>query len=526
MTFTVSSDAAGALKPVSLPSEASLIKYDKSSSVITWPADGDGSDGEKGTIKTQEIVLVAGVAGGGYLLLTLSESESGAQEEEPFRLSSFSASHLPRDLLEDHLLSGDLPDFLRGGTDASLDVLVSVRSGTGLAQKFYGAVLQPLLGALGLAEGGAAAAAPGAGVPASYRTILTEDADTVKQFAKTRWGKSGGGGSGGSGGGGGGERKKETVILLSGDGGVVDLLNGAAGAPSPDSHHHQLPTIVLLPLGTGNALFHSLHRPHYDAAAAAASPSPSPSPSPLALALRALLRGRAAALPTFQATFPPGSHLVVVPSGDPPADDDDEHAEHAEQPAPAAAPAVAELTGAIVASYGFHSQLVWESDTPAWRRHGAARFGMVAQALLGESHAYRAVVETVPGGRVGEGVDVGQGRGFNYVLATMVSNLEKTFTVSPAGRPLDGVLRLVHFGGVDGARTMEIMMAAYAGGKHVGMEGVGYEAVEEVRITTREEDARWRKVCIDGTIVEVPKDGTVTVRKTPAPRLQVVVLDA
>lgn len=474
MTFTVSSDAAGALKPVSLPGEASLIEYDKS--VITWPSQGDESSGEqKGSIKTQEMILLARVADGGYLILTLTEGEPGEEDEEPFHLSSFSASHLPRDLLEDHLLE-DLPGFLRADADTSLDVIVSVRSGTGLALKFYEAVLQPLFGALGLA-----------GAP-SYRTTLTEDADTVKQFAKTRW-STAGGDSGSS------ERKKETIVLLSGDGAVVDLLNGAA----PDHHHHHrdLPTIALVPLGTGNALFHSLHKPHYDTCPSA--------PSPLALSLRALLRGRAAALPTFQATFPPGSRLV---SGD-----------------PAPASSRLELAGAIVASYGFHSQLVWESDTPAWRRHGAARFGMVAQELLRQSHAYRAVVETVPGGPlvVGGG---GKGGCFNYVLATMVSNLEKTFTVSPAARPLDGVLRLVHFGGADGARTMEIMTAAYGGGKHVGMEGVGYEAVDEVRVTTLEEDARWRKVCVDGTIVEVPEGGSFTVKKTLEPRLQVVVLDA
>lgn len=485
MTLTVSSDAVGALKPASLPGEVSVIQYDKSA--LTWPADLDGSGGERATIKTQDIILLAGVVGGGYLILTLGEGEPG--EEEPFRLSSFSASHLPQDLLDEHLLS-DLPGLLKGGADSSLDVIVSVRSGTGLASKFYGAVLQPLLRTLGLIEGDAAA---GAGAP-FYRTTLTEDVNTVKNFAKTRWGS-------------GETKKRETVVLLSGDGGVVDLLNGAAGAP-PHDHDH-LPTIVLVPLGTGNALFHSLHRPHYDAAASAAAPSP------LALALRALLRGRAAALPTFQVTFPPGSHLV-------PADADADA-----EPAP-----VGELTGAIVASYGFHSQLVWESDTPAWRRHGAARFGMVAQELLGESHAYRAVVETVPpGGGAwravgGEAAQGGGGGGFNYVLATMVSNLERTFAVSPAGRPLDGVLRLVHFGGADGARTMEIMMAAYDGGRHVGMEGVGYEAVEGVRVTTLEEDARWRKVCIDGTIVEVPRDGSVTVRKTAEPRLRVVVLDA
>jgi len=115
---------------------------------------------------------------------------------------------------------------------------------------------------------------------------------------------------------------------------------------------------------------------------------------------------------------------------------------------------------------------------------------------------------------------------FNYVLVTLVSNLEKTFAISPASEPLDGVLRLVQFGGATGAKTMEIMTRAYSGGTHVEMEEVGYHAVEEVRITTEEVDARWRKVCVDGTIVELPKGGTMVVERSTAPRLQVLVLDA
>lgn len=496
MTFTVSSAAAEALQPARLPGDASLIEYD--GALISWPAQGDGSNGSKSTIKAQGIVLLAEVAGGGYLILTLTEGQPGEEGQEPFHLSSLSASHLPQAVLDQHLLH-DTPSFLKGGAGSSLDVIASVRSGTGLAAKFYEAVLRPLLGTLGLSESDEAAAAQTAAP--SYRTTLTKDANTVKEFAKAELGGSVSG------------TTEKTVILLSGDGAVVDLLNGADDTPpSTTRPDHPLPTIVLVPLGTGNALFHSMHKPHYEKIEEA-------SPTPLVLALRALLRGRAAPLPTFRATFSPGARLV------------DGEAATARTP-------VAALTGAIVASYGLHSQLVWESDTPAWRRHGAKRFGMVAEELLRESHAYRAVVETVsssssssPDGGGGDHStsvdDGGEAGGFNYILATMVSSLERTFTISPAGRPLDGTLRLVRFGGFDGARTMEVMMAAYDGGRHVGMEGVRYEAVAdggEVRVTTREADARWRKVCIDGTIVEIPTGGTMTVRKAAEPGLRVVVL--
>lgn len=471
MPLTVSSEVLTALKPVSLPKDASVIEHQDA--LMTWPASGEG--GHKEAIHGEEIVLVARLTDQRYLVLTLQQEQQDG--EEPFHLSSFLASSLPQSLLDQHLVS-DLPKSLWGEHLSRLDVLVSVRSGTGLAEKFYHAVIQPLLAVLGLKSQEHRGTESN-----SYNVTLTKDANTVKEFAKDSLGSNASSHSDAS--------KTQAIILLSGDGGIVDLLNSITPSAS-------LPTIALIPLGTGNALFHSLHKPHY-------TTSPK-SPSHLVLALRALLQGRAVPLPTFQATFSPGSHLV---------DNDAPNARGAP---------VGHLTGAIVASYGFHSQLVWESDTPAYRKHGDKRFGMVAEQLLKEPHAYRASVRTLPAGRIGAAGE--EEVPFNYVLATMVSNLEKTFTISPASEPLDGLLRLVHFGVATGQRTMEIMGAAYDGGKHVDMEDVGYETVEEVEVTTTEEDARWRKVCIDGTIVELPRGGTMVVRKNTEARIQVLVLDA
>ncbi|KKY38017.1 putative diacylglycerol kinase catalytic domain-containing protein [Diaporthe ampelina] len=486
MAVTIPDAAVEPLKPVRLPDDASLVKYEDGR--ITWPSEARGDSGHAGSIRTEEIVLIAEVSGGGHVILALSQGEEGAAE--PFRLSSFTARSLRQDLL-DRLLLKHIPDYLAAGSESSLDVIISSKSGTGQSQTFYDAVLQPLLGALGLWGEGALA---GVNSPAGgkvYQVTVTKDADSVKEFSRQRWGPDGRSGkqAGSSG----------TVILLSGDGGIVDVLNGG----TQPTETGPLPKIALIPLGTGNALFHSLHKPHYAA-------SGRPPPPHLVLALRALLRGKASPLPTFEALFPPGSHLVEDKKG------------------PTGTPSpVSQLTGAIVASYGFHSQLVWESDTPAYRKHGDKRFGMVAQELIKEGHAYEASVETSSSSSspAAAAAALGTAR-FNYILATMVSNLEKTFTISPESRPLDGELRLLHFGDVGGQKTMEIMMAAYNNGAHVGIEGVGYEAVEYVKVTTREEDARWRKVCIDGTIVEIPRGGSMTVKKSPEPRLQVLVLGA
>ena len=79
---------------------------------------------------------------------------------------------------------------------------------------------------------------------------------------------------------------------------------------------------------------------------------------------------------------------------------------------------------------------------------------------------------------------------------------------------------------------MQIMGQAYNNGAHVGMrwtdeegkeDGVGYDEVDEVKVTVLEEDARWRKVCIDGTIVEIPQGGWMSVHKSAASRYRVLV---
>jgi len=100
-----------------------------------------------------------------------------------------------------------------------------------------------------------------------------------------------------------------------------------------------------------------------------------------------------------------------------------------------------------------------------------------------------------------------------YVLASLVSNLEKTFTISPASKPMDGKLRVVHFGALSGEGAMEVMKAAYAGGKHTEMSEVGYETVEILKIQFKEEGEswKWRRCCVDGLIVGVEEGGWMEV---------------
>ncbi|KAL1888773.1 hypothetical protein Sste5346_009327 [Sporothrix stenoceras] len=471
---------------------------------------------------------------------TTATSDGDTSPPPPFAfhttvLDESAAHKFPAGVLRRHLLADIAPIFREDdssppspsssqslpSSSSSLHVIVSTRSGLGQAQAFYDTVLKPLLSVFGLT---AVTASGDEKVPKgqkSYNLLVTSSSSSISEFANTL-------------------RKKTptnstdapaTIVLLSGDGGVVDLLNGVS-EQGDDADPRQLPALALLPLGTGNALFHSLHRPDYLAAAEAAAavpaqdgsdkPAASAGPSSFVLGLRTLFKGHAAPLPNFEARFSPGSHTVSYSLQDEAGKETalKEQAENVEL-----------LRGAIVASYGFHAQLVWESDTPEYRKHGDKRFGMAAQELLKTSHAYDADVSLTETGK-----DAARtlGSRFNYILASMVSNLEKTFTISPASEPLDGQLRLVHFGDVGGAKTMEIMMAAYNNGAHVGLqwtkeaernkeESVGYDAIDELQVNVLEQDARWRKVCIDGTIVEIPYGGWMKVRKATKPVLQVIV---
>lgn len=466
-----------------------------SDGIISWTTP-NGKD----EAKYQNIVFVLDLSQSpssksGYIIALLVEDAENTKDR--FRLLLLQADAVPEDL-RPYRISG-LPTHLRpvkGKQD--VDVVVSTKSGVGLSLQFWEDVLQPLWAVI------EAHSSDEATNRESPNVLVTEDAESVREFARKISASDANGSS-----------QSRTVVLLTGDGGIVDLINSVPHDTSSPSEQRQL-LLALLPLGTGNALFHSLHKPLW----ASEGGSKTEDASPLVLGLRTLFNGISANLPLFRASFSPGSRIVKFTpttteeptAGDDDGDDAASNALHlAKQETQ-----VSHLFGAVVASYGFHSSIVYESDTPEYRIHGDKRFGMVAQELLRESHPYSAQVRVRhPSAADWETFDGGE---HAYVLVTPLSNLERTFTISPASKPLDGKLRLVHFGPVGGERTLELMMKAYDGGKHVGAKwndghALRYEEVDELRVTVLEDDERWRKVCIDGTIVDIPKGGELTVRK-------------
>jgi diacylglycerol kinase family enzyme len=356
---------------------------------------------------------------------------------------------------------GDQPELpLPSGVETI--IIISTGSGGNLAEQFFNDAVAPALEAT---------------YPFSYPDFLirtTESESSILELARDAiFPKANDG-------------VRLRIVLLSGDGGIVDLINGLLAKAS--GRNYAPPQVFLLPLGTANALYHSTF------------------PQDETWGLRTLLskNPQASRLPLFTASFSPGSRILV-----------NEGNTEQELPRDPESGQLA-LHGAVVCSWAMHASLVADSDTTEYRKFGIDRFKMAAKEGLypadgSPPHAYKAKVSILKG-QEWKRLDAEE---HAYVLATMVSNLEKGFTISPASKPLDGSLHLVQFGPASGDEVMRIMNLAYAGGKHVDEGAITYEAIDGLRIEFegREEDARWRRICVDGKIVRVEKDGWVELRK-------------
>jgi diacylglycerol kinase family enzyme len=275
------------------------------------------------------------------------------------------------------------------------------------------------------------------------------------------------------------------IIVLSGDGGVIDLVNGLSSHSTSSSYI--APQIVLLPLGTANALYHSINVGKTNT-----------------WGINALASSQSRPLPIFTASFSSGARLLI----------DEARSEEALAIDPSSGRPT--LHGAVVCSWGMHASLVADSDTSEYRKFGVERFQMAAKEALypadgSAPHAYKARVSVLKG----EKWTALKEEEHMYTLATLVSNLEQPFCISPHSRPLDGSMHLVHFGPTSGDEAMRLMSLAYQGGKHISDPAIRYEAIDGLRIafSGREDDARWRRVCVDGKIVRVEQDGWVELQK-------------
>lgn len=344
----------------------------------------------------------------------------------------------------------------------NLHIIISIGSGVGGAKRFFDTILKATLELLGLDR-------------RAYQLHETESEFHITELSRTIFLPRANQGV------------AQTILLLSGDGGIVDIINVLLS--SLQSNSFVKPVIGLLALGTGNALANSI----------GLTPVSS-------TGLQTLLKGKPVSLPTFSAKFSSGSRFV---------------ADEGKSVAPLlrSDKGLDLVYGAVVCSWALHASLVAESDTLEYRKYGAERFKMAAQELLSPSdgsapHSYRGKITIFKKGLEEHKETVSLDRREHmYILASLVSNLEENLRISPHSKPLDGQLRLVHFGPLPNTQVMSIFELAYQGGLHIDDANVQYNDIDGLRIDFEEQDERWRRVCIDGKIVRVNEGGWVEIRK-------------
>jgi diacylglycerol kinase family enzyme len=353
-------------------------------------------------------------------------------------------------------------------------IVVSVLSGKCLAESFYNEVVSPLINHFNLNN---------------YQVHKTTSSSSVIELARDILQPVARAGT------------KQSVVLLSGDGGIVDVVNELLA--TDDLLDGYVPPIVsLIPMGTGNALAHSTKI--FDGTNG----------------LSSWLRGEPKDLPLFRATFSHDKEGAKLLTDEGRRKEDLSRRTYDES----------YIWGAVVFSWGFHAQIVADSDTSEFRKHGAKRFSMAAQEALFPAdgsgpHRYRGAltVQKQDGNNTIEWAKLGSDE-HSYVLGTLVSNLEETFTISPASAPFDGKIRLVHIGHQSGEEIMRIMGLAYQQGKHIGDEKIEYSEVAGFSVQLDEEEEKWRRVCVDGKIILVEKGGSVEVHRETRVAVQVTTL--
>lgn len=408
-----------------------------------------------------------------------SEESTSAAAKPKVKIQSLQVTDPPQSFLKVHSGTRLPPHFLipryRDETP-NVHIVISTQSGIGEAQQFYDDVLKKVLDSLQCDSG-------------SYSVHTTGSEKSITNLSRTIFLPRAN------------EGVAQTILLLSGDGGVVDIVNVLLSSPRSESYVK--PVIGLLVLGTGNALANStgLNRDSTKG-------------------LRTLLRGRPHSLPTFTAAFSSASEFLVNEGS-------------STESLPTSVEGLSVVYGAVVCSWALHASLVADSDTTEYRKYGRDRFQMAAKELLvpsdgSASHVYRGRITLFKKDHEGfEGTVMLDRREHMYILASLVSNLEETFKISPHSKPLDGQLRLVHFGAIASNDVMRIMGLAAQGGLHIGDDSVGYDDIDGIRIDFEEKDARWRKICVDGRIVQVDEGGWVEVRSGPRDVLEIIAdLDA
>lgn len=247
-----------------------------------------------------------------------------------------------------------------------------------------------------------------------------------------------------------------TVIFLSGDTSIHEFVNNL----QPVANNQQL-IIGVIPTGTGNALSASIGH------------------QGIGHAISRLILGAAEPLASYSVRMPQNSYF------------------YQSRPLERVPPILQSL---VVTSWAFHASIVADSDTPEYRKLGRQRFSEAANDNIARDQLYRGQILNDQGDAIIPITD------HSYLLFTLLTNLESTFRISPAGKPPSAKdLYMVEMPHVSGPEILEVMMKVYDNAKHVDDDRVNYKKLSgpiKIRILPQKEDTDiTRRFCIDGRIV-------------------------
>lgn len=379
-----------------------------------------------------------------------------------------------------HFLSAPYPIHLK-----YLTVINSCTAGTKQSSNVYFNIIVPLLKRFGI----------------SHVYVATTTAQTIPNHARSFSNSS-------------------TVLFLAGDTSISEFFNSLTDQPAArkarksDSTPADDPlhlNLICVPTGTGNAISHSIGH------------------GSVAKAISRMFLGKLQPLANFKVEFPPGTS-VVLPDTD------------FSEPPSTTTTELSPFHAFAVASWGIHASLVADSDSTEFRKYGIERFKMAAGDNLKREQKYHGPVElsnndTVTSQKVLTSVDSGDherkttttyeslsrlDKPYSYLLFTLLTQLEKGYYISPAGKPPTArELYLVDVPYLPNNELQEVLMAPYSGSKHVHDARVNYvriqptaneEDKESVAAVIRPEETelRNRRWCLDGQILLVPPPASLS----------------
>lgn len=163
----------------------------------------------------------------------------------------------------------------------------------------------------------------------------------------------------------------------------------------------------------------------------------------------------------------------------------------------------------IVASWGLHSTLVYESDKPEMRsQYGSERFRIAAAKILESSPVFKSQLidndKYLSFNKSANSWELSSSpikQDISYFLLAAVSNFEETFKISPSSILKMDELHAVAIPYSSSATIMSLMNDAYNNGSHIKNSLVYYKPVEDsftLRIDD-EMDSSLSIVCLDGS---------------------------